>query len=231
MSASTENPSISVLIPVFNCERYLGAAIESVLAQTLSPTEIIVVDDGSTDGTANIATSFGSRVRYEFRPHAGIPTTRNACIETARGDWLAFLDADDLWLPEKLRAQADLMLARPELQFTLTYVQLFLEPGCGMPRGYLSEWFESARMCGWLSSFLGRKSIFGIVGGFDTTLPLCEDVDWFSRAKHLNAPMAHLERGLLRKRVHDRNNSNNVDRNKALLLQAAKRNLDRKRHE
>lgn len=230
MSTATEFPQISVLIPAFNCERHLRAAIESVLAQTLPPMEIVVVDDGSTDRTLEVAQSFGAKVRCECRAHAGISETRNACLALARGNWIAFLDADDLWLPDKLAEQTSFMLARPHLQYTLTHVRLFLESGCSMQRGYLPEWFEHGQQCSWLSAFLGRKGVFDRVGGFDPGFEVCEDVDWFARAQALGMTMAHLQRELLLKRVHDRNISNRVETNKAFLLQAVRRQLDRKAH-
>ncbi len=98
-------PSISVVIPCFNGERFLAETLRSVLAQTKIPLEIIVVDDGSTDNSAVLAESFGSIVRVVRQENRGLPATRNRGIGESRGDWIAFLDADDLWLPEKLERQ------------------------------------------------------------------------------------------------------------------------------
>jgi len=100
-----QNPLISVIIPVYNGERYLAEAIESALAQTWEPVEIIIVDDGSTDGSADVASRFASSVKYDLQPHAGPGAARNRGARLARGDYLAFLDADDLWLKEKLKLQ------------------------------------------------------------------------------------------------------------------------------
>ena len=97
---------VSTIIPAFNAERYLAAAIESVLAQTCLPAEIIVVDDGATDRTTAIAEQFGAPVVCYRRAHSGIAATRNFGIGVARGNWLAFLDADDLWTREKLEQRA-----------------------------------------------------------------------------------------------------------------------------
>jgi glycosyltransferase involved in cell wall biosynthesis len=101
--------AVSVVIPCYNGANFLRDTLRSVLAQTLPPLEVIVVDDGSTDDSAAIAESFGPPVRVFRQPNQGESVARNRGIEEARGDWVAFLDADDLWLPEKLAEQAKLV--------------------------------------------------------------------------------------------------------------------------
>ncbi|MGQ9503351.1 MAG: glycosyltransferase family 2 protein [Thermogutta sp.] len=103
---TSKSPRISVVIPVFNGERFLAEAIRSALAQTLPPYEILVVDDGSTDESAELAESFGPPVRVLREENRGEAAARNCGIEAARGDWIAFLDCDDVWKPEKLALQA-----------------------------------------------------------------------------------------------------------------------------
>jgi glycosyltransferase involved in cell wall biosynthesis len=225
----TGRPTISVVIHVFNCEKFLAAAVESVLAQTLPATEILVIDDGSTDGTAAIAKSFASPVHYEWREHAGVPAVRNHAIAVASGEWFAFLDADDLWTPDKLEVQFDFMLRRPELLFTMTHAKFFLEPGCVIPPGFRPQWFESDQIGSLFSSFLARKKVFDIVGGFDPALDPSDDVDWLARAKDLRVPMAFLDETLLLRRVHG-SNVTGVPRNGNSLLQVVKRTLDRQRN-
>jgi len=104
-----EFPRISVIIPVFNGERFLGEAIKSALSQTLPPYEILVIDDGSTDGSAQLAESFGPPVRVIRQENRGEAAARNRGIDAAQGDWIAFLDCDDVWKPEKLALQAALL--------------------------------------------------------------------------------------------------------------------------
>lgn len=106
-------PVVSVVIPAYNAETYLAATIESVLAQTFRDLEIIVVDDGSKDRTAAIARSF-PQVRYVYKENGGVSTARNRGIAEARGEFVALLDADDLWKPSKLQRQVELMRARRE---------------------------------------------------------------------------------------------------------------------
>src|SRR5262245_16865951 len=127
----TDPQSISVIIPVYNGERYLAEALVSVLAQTHPPTEIIVVDDGSTDTTAQIAQRYAPRIHYHFRPRgavSGAAAARNHGAYLAQGDYLAFLDADDVWLPDKLRLQMAAFAHDPALDQVFGHVQQFISP-------------------------------------------------------------------------------------------------------
>ncbi|MBE0534890.1 MAG: glycosyltransferase family 2 protein [Phycisphaerae bacterium] len=107
--------SISVVIPAYNCGKYLARAIDSVLAQRRAADEIIVVDDGSTDNTAEVAARYGGRIRFLQQANAGASAARNTGIEAAMGEWVAFLDADDEWLPTKLQMQAAVLERHPQL--------------------------------------------------------------------------------------------------------------------
>jgi glycosyltransferase involved in cell wall biosynthesis len=104
---------VTVVIPAYNAERFLGETLESVFAQTVQPHEIIVVDDGSVDGTEAVVNSFGNRIRYIKQDNQGISGARNTAIRAATGDWIAFLDADDLILPKKLEMQIQAIEANP----------------------------------------------------------------------------------------------------------------------
>jgi glycosyltransferase involved in cell wall biosynthesis len=119
---------ISCIVPVFNGERYLGEAIDSILAQTYRPVEIIVVDDGSTDGTAAVAARYGDRIRYVRQNNGGAPTARNLGLSVAMGEFVAFLDSDDLWHPEKLQRQMACFEARADLDLCVTHLQRFWVP-------------------------------------------------------------------------------------------------------
>ena len=107
--------TISVVIPAYNAAEYIGRAIDSVLAQTRRPDEIIVVDDGSTDDTAGIVETYGSQVRLIRQENAGVSAARNTGINAATGEWIAFLDSDDEWLKEKLQLQVELLGRNPDL--------------------------------------------------------------------------------------------------------------------
>jgi glycosyltransferase involved in cell wall biosynthesis len=118
-------PLVSCIVPVFNGERYLAEALDSVLGQTYRALEVIVVDDGSTDGTPAVVRTFGARVRCVTQPNAGLAAARNRGLAAATAELVAFLDADDLWLPEKIACQMERFRARPELEVSLTHIQNF----------------------------------------------------------------------------------------------------------
>jgi len=109
--------SFSVVIPVYNGERTVGRAIQSVLEQSHPALEVIVVNDGSTDGTGDVLSAFGDRIRVLNMPNRGVSAARNTGVESARGDWLAFLDADDWYFPDRLKCHADLIASEPEIDF------------------------------------------------------------------------------------------------------------------
>src|SRR5580704_8461828 len=117
--------SISCIVPVYNGARFLAEALESILAQTLPPTEIIVVDDGSTDATREVARAYTRHVFYVRQPHAGPASARNCGVGLATGDFLSFLDADDLWHAEKLERQMHALEANPAAGLCVTYLQDF----------------------------------------------------------------------------------------------------------
>lgn len=110
----TDKPLISVIIPSYNNAQYVVAAVQSALAQTYSPVEVIVVDDGSTDDTRARLAAWDGRVRYDYQANGGVSKARNRGIAHARGDLIAFLDADDQWLPEKLNKQWECLAASPD---------------------------------------------------------------------------------------------------------------------
>ncbi|MCD6393162.1 MAG: glycosyltransferase family 2 protein [Planctomycetes bacterium] len=110
--------TVSVVIPAYNAGEYLGRALDSVLAQTRPAEEIIVVDDGSTDNTADVAQGYGDKVRFIRQENTGASVARNTGIEAATSEWIAFLDADDEWLPQKLKLQTEHLRRNPELVWT-----------------------------------------------------------------------------------------------------------------
>ena len=106
-------PSVSVVIPAYNAELYIGAALESVLGQTHEPMEVIVIDDGSTDATADRVRAYGSRVHYMRQPNGGVGAARNRGVDASTGEYIAFLDADDIWQPQKLEVQLAVAARHP----------------------------------------------------------------------------------------------------------------------
>jgi len=223
-----ENPLVSVIIPVYNGGRFLRAALESVFAQTYREFEVIVVDDGSVDDSGVIAQSF-PEVRYIHQTNQGVAAARNHAIEAARGEFIAFLDQDDLWTPEKLKLQIDYLLSHPEVGYTLTQQKYFLDPGATLPAWFRKELFDSVHT-GWvLGTLVVRRSIFEQVGNFVTGYSAANDSDWFFRAKATAIPMAVMPELLLLKRIHEANDSARAKDILAELRKVVKSSLDRQR--
>src|ERR1700674_2423418 len=129
---------VSVVIPVRDMGRYLGEALRSVLAQDYRPIEVIVVDDGSTDDSAEVARSF-PEVIYLSQSHRGASVARNAGIARSRGSFVAFQDADNVWVPNKLTLQMGWLLEHPETGYVAAFYKNFLEPGVGRPAWITEE--------------------------------------------------------------------------------------------
>ena len=160
---------ISCIIPVFNGEVYLAEALESVLAQTYQPLEVIVVDDGSTDGTAEVAGHFRSRITYIRQSNQGSASAKNAGMNAARGEFYAFLDSDDIWDPEKLRRQIDHLQERPETDLCFTRFQHFWVPELAEEEKRYQGHPMSQPLSAYLvSSLLARHTVFETHGQFDS---------------------------------------------------------------
>jgi glycosyltransferase involved in cell wall biosynthesis len=223
-----KNPLVSVIIPVYNGARFLRAALESVFAQTYRSFEVIVVDDGSVDDSGIIAQSF-AEVRYMHQANQGVAAARNYGIETAQGEFFAFLDQDDLWTPEKLKVQIGYLLSHPDVGYTLTQQQYFLDPGATLPAWFRKELFDSVHT-GWvLGTLVVRRSAFEKIGNFATGYSAANDSDWFFRAKAAEMPMAVMPELLLRKRIHEANDSARAKEILSELLKVVKTSLDRQR--
>ncbi len=183
-------PLVSIIIPAYNARRWLGAAIDSALAQTYPRCEIVVVDDGSTDGTEGwLLPAYGQRVRYLRKAHGGLSSARNAGLRASRGVLIQFLDADDLLLPEKVAAHAAALQARPDVDVAYGHC-LCLRDGTGevyeWPRAgrYRSgQIFASMIDEGYLHTHmpLSRRAALDAAGGFDESLSTCVEWDFWLR--------------------------------------------------
>jgi glycosyltransferase involved in cell wall biosynthesis len=184
------NPSsirISVIVPTFNRAWILREAIESVLAQTFKDFELIVVDDGSEDGTDRLLAAYGNRIRVHRQENRGVSSARNAGIAMARGSLVALLDSDDTWLPTKLERQVAFMDSRPGILISQTE-EIWIRNGRRVnparkhrkPSGQFFE--KSLEMCMVSpSAVMMRRGLIEVVGPFDESLPACEDYDLWLR--------------------------------------------------
>ena len=216
-------PLVSVVIPVFNGERFLREAVESVLAQKYSPLEIIMVDDGSTDGTADVARSLPETVRYLHQTNQGPAAARNRGIEHAQGSLIAFADADDLWPEDKLALQLPYLMRDPAAEIVMGRIQQVLLSETG------AENFAEPAFSVNLGSAIIRKSVFERVGLFDETMRYSEDVDWFMRAREGGAAIVTIDAVTLLYRQHDQNMTRGKSTSELNVLKALKRSLDRRR--
>lgn len=196
---------ISVIIPVYNGEQYLAQAIDSVLGQTCPPAEIIVVDDGSTDGSADIARAFGTAVRCVAQANLGPAAARNLAVKQAGGNLLAFLDADDVWLPDKLECQLAALASNPGREAVLGRVENFLSPELDEAERRILA--RAAQQGGefHVGALLLRRSAFTWVGSFDTRWRHGEFVEWWARATRLKLNYVVAPQLVLRRRLHTSN--------------------------
>lgn len=182
-----ETERVSCVIPVFNMELYVAAAIRSVLRQLSPPLEILVVDDGSSDSSARAVAAFGDPVGYLHQAHAGVSAARNAGVRHTRGELVCFLDADDLYHPTKLRDQLAAFAEVPDLQFCDAHARYFWSEEMGEselaadPRYAHPFWKTSTH--GHISTWLVRRAAFDRVGLFDENLRFSEDSDWLLRCR------------------------------------------------
>jgi glycosyltransferase involved in cell wall biosynthesis len=218
-------PLVSVIIPVFNGERFLREAVESVLAQKYSPVEIIIVDDGSTDGTATVARSFPETVRYLHQTNHGPAAARNRGIEQAQGNLIAFADTDDLWPSHKLELQLPYLIRDSKIDIVLGRIQQVL-----LSETQAKEIGDPAFSVN-LGSAVIRKSCFERVGLFDETMRYSEDVDWFMRAREGAAAIMTTDAVTLFYRQHEQNMTRGKSTSELNVLKALKKSLDRRREQ
>jgi glycosyltransferase involved in cell wall biosynthesis len=202
----TAGPLVSVVIPVFRAERFIGEALGSVLAQDYEPVEVIVVDDGSPDRSAEIAESRGVRC-VRRRENGGQAAARNTGVAATRGDLVSFLDADDLWQAGKLSAEVAHLVAHPELGYVASMMQRELMEGADWPPGTPREWFEQPQPGTVASAALMRRSALEEVGAFDETYRHGSDTDWQARATDAGIRHAVLPDVFVRYRIHGGNDS------------------------
>jgi glycosyltransferase involved in cell wall biosynthesis len=219
---------ISVIVPVFNGEPYLRACIESILGQSGVLLELIVVDDGSTDGTAQIACSYGDQLRYVWQANAGQVSALNTGISLTSGAYLAFLDADDVWTPGKLARQLAVLDSDPAIDAVFGYVEQFFSPDFDGETGQFAV--PTGPLPGYVpGAMLIRRSAFDRVGAFDCRWRAGEFLDWFLRAQEAGLRTALLPGTVLRRRIHGRNHGLVRRESTADFTRILKSALDRRR--
>ena len=226
----TAAPSVSCIVPVFNGERFLGEALDSILTQGGPPVEVIVVDDGSADGTTAVLSRYARRIRVERQNNRGPAAARNAGLRVATSPFLAFLDADDLWLEGKLTQQLAVLVARPSLGFCLSGIENFWEPELGeIPEAVRNSPASGPRPGYYLQTMLAHRGVFETVGFLDESLRNGEDLDWFVRAAEKQVQFEILPPVLVRRRIHGANLTGLGGGNPRLHLAILRESIQRRR--
>ncbi len=221
--------NISVIIPVYNGELYLTEAIESVLSQSFQPSEIIVIDDGSTDNSQSIIKQYIPKVTYIYQENKGTAAARNVGIRISRGNFLAFLDQDDIWQTEKLELQTSAFQKNNKLDIVFGHLQQFYSPE-------LKDEIKMKIYCpdhqepGYLPSvMLIKRDSFFQVGLFETNWKIGEWTNWYIRASESGLNTEMLSDILVRRRIHNENKGVLQRDQRTEYVKIIKASLDRRR--
>lgn len=226
---SERSQPVSVIIPVYNSEKYLAEAIDSVLAQTYQDFELIIVDDGSTDHSREIAKSY-PKVKYIYQENRGVAAARNYGIKQAKGEFLAFLDADDLWLPEKLALQMEVFAKEPSLEIVTGFVEQFISPEIppDIARKYA---FPDRPLQGYSpTAILIRRQALEKTGPFHEDFQGGEAISWFAHLLEQDIKMFCIPEIVTRRRIHGGNISlQRKEGKEKTIIHILKDTLDRRR--
>jgi glycosyltransferase involved in cell wall biosynthesis len=220
---------ITAAIPVRDGEAYLAEAIESVLAQSRPCDQVIVVDNGSTDRSAEIAAGFGSAIEVVHESQPGIGAARNAARRAARGDYLAFLDADDLWEPEKTALQLAAFEADPGLQLVFGHVRQFVSPELTAEEAEGLQVPAEPQPGQYIGAMLARRGAIEAIGPWSQDVRVSDGLTFLLRARELGLEQAMLAETVTLRRVHGANHSIHNRDERAEFARHLKRSLDRRR--
>ena len=222
-----DNHLVSVIVPVFNGEKYLSQALASILAQNYPRIEVIIVDDGSTDNTAQIIAQY-EKIQYIRQTNQGVASARNKGIAASGGEIIAFLDSDDFWPPEWLTLAVSYLYQHPEVGYVLGKQLLFVEPGCILPSWARPEWLKEPQYASSTAVLTVRKEIFAGIGTFNEDYQSGEDTEWLVRASEAGIRMARLPDLVLYRRIHDNNlSTQTIAASRANLIRIARESIRR----
>ena len=225
---TADKPLISVILPVYNGEKYLAEALQSVYDQHYAPMEIIAIDDGSTDGTAQILSQYSDRIQYLQQENQGPAAARNSGIQKAKGDFITFIDADDLWPDKKIMVQMNVFHRYPETDIVQGLVSRIVLPGAITNIKNNETEFEF--MGSNLGAMIIRRSVFDKIGYFDESLTYHSDTDFWFRAREAGIRILVLEEVALIYRIHDANHTSGKNTRSLGFAQILKKSIDRRRH-
>lgn len=220
---------VTAAIPVRDGEAYLAEAIESVLTQSLPCEQVIVVDNGSSDRSGEIAAEFGPPVEVVYEARSGIGAARNAALKVARGDYLAFLDADDLWVKEKTALQIAAFEARPALQLVFGHVRQFLSPDLPAEEAERLRVPRAPQPGQHIGALLARRGAVDAIGPWPHDVRVSDGLTFLLRARELGLEQAMLPETVTLRRVHGGNHSIHNRDERREFARHLKRSLDRRR--
>jgi len=221
--------TVTAAIPVRNGEAYLAEAIESVLGQGRPCDQVIVVDNGSTDRSAEIARGFGSAIEVVPEPRAGRGAARNAAIQAARGTHIAFLDADDLWDPAKTALQLAAFEADPELQLAFGHVRQFVSPDLDAERAASLHVPADPQPGVYIGAMLAARSAIEAIGPWPEDVQVSDGLTFMLRARELGLKQSMLGPTVTLRRVHGENHSIRNRAERTEFARLLKQSLDRRR--
>lgn len=208
---SPNHASVTCIIPAYNSQRFIEETLESVLAQTHPVHEIYVVDDGSTDATRAVVEACAGKfpgktsggIHYLWQENGGSAAARNYGIQKSNGEYIAFLDADDLWQPEKIARQLARFAARPELGISVTHIQNFWMDEVHEEKERLGDHPRAKPMAGYcMSTLMTRRTVLAQIGTLDSSLHFSDDTEWFMRAKDAQVIDELMPDVLVMRRMH-----------------------------
>ena len=202
----TNKPIISVMMPTYNNAKYIVQAMESIYAQNYDSIEIIVVDDGSTDNTKEILKQYKD-IKYFYIEHKGIPFARNVALANSKGEYIAFCDADDYWLPNKINTQMQYFKEYSDCEIVFTKYENFFEEEklkTNERAAYEKKAEENFKQ--YLPSSIVKKSLFEKYGFFDENFQTGEDAEFITRLKEANVNICHfIDSVFYKRRLHGNN--------------------------
>jgi len=224
-------PLVSCLVPVYNGANYLAETLSNIVEQTWPALEIVVLDDGSSDDSAEIADSFGDPVRVVRAPHTGLSGARNQALAEAKADFIAYQDADDLWHPEKIARQMAAFDSSPDAGIVRCYAQNFWIDEIRHEADKLTEWQIVQPVVGYtMPACIVRRRVFDEVGRFNESMPINSDKEWHIRASDVGIHSVIVEEVLHYRRIHHSNLTRRAaETERETMIELVRKRLDRSR--
>jgi len=223
------HPLLSVVVPVYNAADFIAEAIDCIFSQEYRNLEVIIVDDGSTDGTASALPPREARLRYLRQENRGAASARNYGLRAARGELITFLDADDLWSANAIDVLTRYLVGHQDIEIAMGRLQYARHVPSFPPGKFRLEPFAEPCISLSLDAGVFRRSVFDKVGYFDVSMRTSEDIDWFMRAREAGVAIHFLEDVVLFYRRHDHNLTQDRDVSHSDFARALKKSLDRRR--